>query len=227
MSTSMELDELALKVQQAFYADGLVDIFMGGILLLLAALILLVSHSAVFLVIALVIFNPIFHKSLIDKAKQRWVHPRAGYVKLKPLQESNGRDTILGLALVLTLLLGPIIVLFLLYGYAGIFLCMIWVAPVSLGLLLSIGPVIVARKYHIHRYYLFAVLPPLIGVIIPWLSLPLPSLYAAVSTTLAIETGIVGLLALLSGTVLLVRFIHRYPIEPTEQTDSEHSHALL
>jgi hypothetical protein len=216
MSTAIELDELAIKVQQAFYADGLADIFLGGILLLLAALILLISHSVIFVVISIVIFNPIFYKTLIDKAKHRWVYPRAGYVKPKPLQTPTRRDNLLGVALILTLLLGPIIALFLLQSYAGIFLWVTWLVPVSLGLLISIGPFIVARKYHIYRYYLFAILPPLIGVVIPWFNLPFPSLYAAIFATLAIQLSIVGLIALLSGTVLVLRFIYRYPTEPTD-----------
>lgn len=227
MSTSLELDELARKVQQAFYADGLADIFMGGILLLLAALILLISHSAFFIVIAIVIFNPIFFKALIDKAKHRWVYPRAGYVKPKPLQTPTRRDNLLGVALILTLLFAPILVLFVSYSYPSLIIWATWIAPVSLGLLISIGPFIVARKYHIYRYYLFAILPPLIGVIIPWLNLSFPSLYAAYFTTLAIQTSIVGLLALLSGTMLLIRFINRYPIEPTQQTDGDRTNALL
>ena len=223
----MELDELALKVQQVFYEDGLADTFMGGILLLLAALILLISHSTFFIVFAILIFNPLIYKALIDKAKQRWVYPRAGYVKPKPLHTPTRRDNLLGVALILTLLFAPILVLLASYSYPGLLIWVTWVAPVSLGLLLSIGPFIVARKYHLYRYYLFAILPPLIGVIIPWLNLSFPSLYAAYFTTLTIQTSIVGLLALISGTMLLIRFIHRYPIEPTQQTDGEHSHAHL
>lgn len=227
MSTSMKLDELALKAQQAFYADGLADIFIGGILLLVAALILLISHSVIFLVIALVIFNPIFYKALIDKAKQRWVYPRAGYVTPKPLQTPTRRDNLLGAALILTLLFGPILVLLASFSYPGLIIWVSLIAPVSLGLLFSIGPFLVARKYRIFRYYLFALLPPLIGFIIPWLNLSFPSVYAAVFTTIVIETGFVGILALLSGIVLLLRFIHRYPIEPTELAEGESINALL
>jgi hypothetical protein len=223
----MELDELALKTQQAFYADGLADIFIGGILLLLAALILLISHSVIFLLIALVIFNPIFYKALIDKAKQRWVYPRAGYVTPKPLQTPTRRDNLLGVALILTLLFGPILVLLASFSYPGLFIWVSWIVPVSLGLLFSIGPFFVARKYRIYRYYLFALLLPLIGLIVPWLNLNFPSVYAAILTTIAIETSLVGILALLSGIVLLFRFIHRYPIEPIELAEGESAHAPL
>jgi hypothetical protein len=226
MSTPTELDAVARKVQQTFYADGLADIFLGGILLLLAAVLLLVSRSIVFLVFAIVLLNPILLKALNDKAKQRWVYPRAGYVQLKPFQDPNRRDTLLGLALILALWLGPIIVLILLYSITGITLWVAWIVPISSGLLLSIGPFLVARKYQIYRYYLFAILPPLIGVIVPWLNLPFSSPYAASVTTFVIQTSIVGLLALLTGIVLLVRFIHRHPIEPTELPEGEHHHAL-
>lgn len=227
MSTSTELDELALKTQQAFYEDGLADLFLGAILLLVAALFLLISHSVIFLVFAILILNPIFLKALIDKAKQRWVYPRAGYVEPKPLHNPTRRDNLLGVALILTLLFAPILILSVLYSYTGLIIWINWVAPVSLGLLFSIGPVIVARKYHIYRYYLFAILPPLVGLIIPWLNLTFPTIYAALFTTLAIQLSIVGILALLSGTVLFLRFIHRYPIELTELSEGDSTNALL
>lgn len=220
----MELDALALKAQQSFYEDGLADIFMGGILLLVAVLILLISHFTFFLVFAIVIFNPLIYKALIDKAKQRWVYPRAGYVQPKPLHTPTRRDNLLGVALILTLLFAPILILFVSYSYPGLIIWVTWVAPVSLGLLFSIGPFIVARKYHIYRYYLFAILPPLLGLIIPWLNLSFPSIYVAYFTTLAIQLSIAGLIALLSGTVFFLRFIQRYPIE---LTDGDSTNALL
>jgi hypothetical protein len=93
--------------------------------------------------------------------------------------------------------------------------------------MISIGPFFIARKYHIRRYYLFGLLFPVIGVIVPWMNLSVPTAYAAFFTTIAIQSAVTGLLALLSGTALFLRFLHRYPIEPAEFPEGETPHAAV
>jgi len=228
MSTSTELDTLALKVQQAYYADGLADLFMGFILLGLAALFTLLAYNITFLLwLFIITLNPLIYGNLIERAKQVWVYPRAGYVKPKSYEETSTRGALLVLAVIGFLLLLTAIVLFILSGYAGLFLWLIWLAPTGFGLMVAIGPLIIARKHHLTRYYLFALLPPLVGVIIPWLHLSFPTPYAAFFTTVAIQTAIIGLLALCSGTFLFLRFLHRYPVEPIAPVEGENPHALL
>ncbi len=227
MATSTELDELALKVQQAYYEDGLADLFMGVIFLGLASFFTLLAYNITFLWVMIFTLNPLLYGVLIERAKQRWVYPRAGYVKPKASVETITLEAALVLVSIGVLLLLPAVVLFITAGYAGLFIWLIWLAPAEFGLLISIGPFIIARKYHIIRYNLFAVLPPLIGVIIPWLNLSFPNAYAAFFTTVAIQTAIIGLLALFSGAILFLRFLHRYPIEPTGPPEGENPHALV
>ncbi|MFX1404457.1 MAG: hypothetical protein ACFE9D_08310 [Promethearchaeota archaeon] len=227
MSTSTELDALALKVQQAYYEDGLADLFMAVILLGLAALLTLLAHNITFLWVMILTLNPLLYRPLIERAKQRWVYPRVGYVKPKPLEATSTRTAVLVLVSIMILLILPPVVLFIFSGYDGLFFWLIWIAPVTFSVLISIGLFIIARKYHVARYYLFAVLPPLIGILVPWLPLSFPSAYAAFFTTLAIQYAAIGLLALLFGTVLFLRFLHRYPVEHTESIEGETPHALL
>ena len=215
-----------LKVQQAYYADGLADIFMGVIFLGLASVFTLLADNITFLVFMIVLLNPLIYGVLIERAKQRWVYPRAGYVKPKPLQETSSRGALLVLVAIGVLCLLAAVVLFISSGYTGLFFWLIWLAPAGFGLMIAIGPFIIARKYHLARYYLFAILPPLIGAIIPWLHLSFPTAYAAFFTTFAIQTAVVGILALLSGTILFLRFLHQYPVEPIEPTEGENPHAL-
>jgi hypothetical protein len=226
MSTSTELDKLAHKVQQAYYEDGLADLFMGVIFLGLASFATLIAHAITFLWVMIITLNPLFYLPLIERAKQRWVYPRLGYVKHKSFQQTSTRGVLLVLVPIASILILPPVVLFLISGYAGLFFWLIWIAPPAFGLLIAIGPFFIARKYHITRYYLFAILLPLIGVIVPWLNLSFPSAYAAFFTTLAIQTAVTGLLALFSGTVLFLRFLHRYPVEATEPIEGEHPNAL-
>lgn len=227
MSTSTELDAIALKVQQAYYEDGLADLFMGVIFLGLASLFTLLAHHITFLVFMIIILNPLFYSPLIEAAKRRWVYPRSGYVKPKQLEETSTRGILLILLLIASIVIIPPVILFILSGYAGLFFWLIWIAPPGFGLLIAIGPFILARRYHLTRYYLFAILLPVIGVIVPWLNLSVPNAYAAFFTSFAIQTAIIGLLALLSGTVLFLRFLQRYPVEPTDHVEGENPHALV
>jgi len=226
MSTSKELDAIALKVQQAYYEDGLADLFMGVIFLGLASVFTLLAHNVTFLVFMIILLNPLIYSHLIEVAKRRWVYPRVGYVKPKPIEEMSTRGVLLILVLVASIVLLPPVVLFIISGYAGLFFWLIWVAPVGFGLAIAIGPFFLARRYHLARYYLFALLIPVIGVIVPWLNLTVPNAYAAFFTTFAIQTAIIGLLALFSGTVLFLQFLHRYPVEPTDPAEGENPHAL-
>ena len=226
MSTSTELDKIALKVQQAYYEDGLADLFMGVIFLGLASLFTLLAHNITFLVFMIVMLNPLLYGHLIKVAKRRWVYPRAGYVKPKPFQETSTRGVLLILVLMASILILPPVVLFIISGYAGLFFWLAWIAPFGFGLMITIGLFILAHRYHLTRYYLFAILLPVIGFIVPWLNLSFPNAYAAFFTTLAIQTAIIGLLALFSGTVLFLQFIHRYPVEPTDPAEGENLHAL-
>ncbi len=226
MSTSTELDAIALKVQQAYYEDGLADLFFGVIFLGLASVFTLLAHHITFLVFMIITLNPLFYGPLIEAAKRRWVYPRAGYVKPKPSEETSTRGVLLILVLVASVVLLPPVVLFIISSYAGLFFWLIWIAPIGFGFAIAIGPFILARRYHLTRYYLFALLLPVIGVIVPWLNLTVPNAYAAFFTTFAIQTAITGLLALFSGTVLFLQFLHRYPVEPTEPAEGENPHAL-
>lgn len=224
MSTSTELDKLALKVQQTYYQDGLADLFMSVIFLGLAATVTLLAHNITFLVFMIITLNPLFYAPLIEAAKRRWVYPRVGYVKPKAIQETSTRGVLLIIVPIASILILPPVALFIISSFAGLFFWLIWIAPIAFGLLIAIGPFFIARKYHIIRYYLFALLLPIIGIIVPWLNLSVPNAYAAFLTTLAIQTAIIGLLALFSGTVLFLQFLHRYPIEPTE---GDNPHALI
>ena len=227
MSPSTELDVIALKVQQAYYEDGLADLFMGVIFLGLASVFTLLAHHITFLVFMIITLNPLFYGALIEAAKRRWVYPRAGYVKPKPFEETSTRGVLLILVLLASIVILPPVVLFIISGYAGLFFWLIWIAPPAFGLMIAIAPFTLARRYHLNRYYLFAILLPVIGLIVPWLNLTVPNAYAAFFTTFAIQTAIIGLLALLSGTVLFLRFLQRYPVEPTDHVEGENPHALV
>ncbi|MDO8124862.1 MAG: hypothetical protein Q6364_10850 [Candidatus Hermodarchaeota archaeon] len=227
MSTSTELDAIALKVQQAYYEDGLADLFMGVIFLGLASVFTMLAYNITFLVFMLIMLNPLFYDPLIEAAKRRWVYPRAGYVKPKPFKETSTRGVLLILVLIASIVILPPVVLFIISGYAGLFFWLIWIAPVGFGLLIAIGLFFLAHRYHLTRYYLFAILLPVIGVIVPWLNLSVPNAYAAFFTTFAIQNAIIGLLALFSGTVLFLRFLHRYHVEPTDPAEGENPHARV
>lgn len=238
MESTQELDELALRVKQTYYHDGLADLFLGGFLLLFSVFFLALFEMHIIPIdtsTALIILPGVFcsfglvlgFAYLIEAAKKRWVYPRTGYVKVLPLQESTRRDNILSAVLILTILFGPLIVTVLFLGPQGLDVLVTWVIPVSLGTLLGIGPMLVARKYQLKRYYLFAVLPALMGLLVPLLITSIVSIYARLFFTLAVELATVGSLAGLSGLVLFFRFLRRYPIEPVDIQEGDTPSALL
>ncbi len=238
MDATRELDELALRVKQTYYQDGLADLFMGGFMLLFAVFLAAAWEIHTFptsLSTALIILPPTFSAFalmflfayLIEAAKKRWVYPRTGYVKLQHFEESTRRDSLLGLLLILTLLFGPLLVTVVFFGPLGLDALVCWGVPVSLGLLLGIGPMLVARQYQLKRYYVFAALPGIIGLLLPWFITSMASIYARLFFTLAIELATVGALAALSGLVLFFRFLRRYPVEPVDLQEGDAPSALL
>jgi hypothetical protein len=238
MDSTQELDELALKVKQTYYQDGLADLFMGGFMLLFAVFLAAaweIQMLPTSLSTAPVILPPIFvsfalmflFAYLIEAAKKRWVYPRTGYVKLQPVEEATRRDSILGILLILSLLFGPLIFTAVFFGPLGLDALVSWGIPVSVGLLLGIGPMVVARKYQLKRYYIFAVLPGIIGLVLPWFITSMVSIYARLFFTLAIELATVGFIAALSGLVLFFRFLRRYPVQPVDLKEGDVPSALL
>ncbi|MHA2060330.1 MAG: hypothetical protein ACW976_06110 [Candidatus Ranarchaeia archaeon] len=215
MSDSINLDEIQRRAERAFYEDGLFDIITGGILLALA--VIFVVHPS-FIVFLILILGGV--KNIGETLKERYVYPRMGYAQY-PETLSAPNPALIGL--ILTGVIGMFASFFILVWYLGATgwnLWFVWIAPLTFGCLISIGLIATAGQLQLKRYYLFGLLPIIIGILTPFIFIiPEPG-YTSLLNTVGLEMTVVGILTEIAGLWLFRRFLKRYPaanvdIEPT------------
>ena len=69
--------DLKHRIQQSVFEDGLTELMIGAYLFLLGWIIQINTYLVVFSVFLIFLMNPLF-----EKAKKRYIYPRAGFVKL-------------------------------------------------------------------------------------------------------------------------------------------------
>jgi len=203
MSHNLDLKEIERRVQHSAYQDGLLELFLGGYLLLIGGMLATESKLTPFSVFLVFLLNPLF-----ERAKSRYIYPRIGYVKF---QEEKGTDP-KGIA---TVAIGFLIVLL---GSIGLFTLAMgkergwsfwfdYFVPVFAGFMMAIGPFWLGQTYGLKRGYVLAALFPLGGILIPVLGVATG--YAAIG----FECLLVGLVILVSGVIMFTRFLRKYPAE--------------
>jgi hypothetical protein len=210
MSQNLDLKEIERRVHQSVFQDGLMEIIMGGFLLVVSALFA-ISMKLILLPSLLVIFlgNPLF-----ERLKKRYIYPRIGYVKLRPEKEADPKGIALAAIVFVVILLG-----------SGLFTLAMgkdrdwafwfkYFLPGSTGFMLAIGPFWLGETYGVRRGYVFAVLFLLSGIVIPVLGIA--SGYEAIG----FECLLVGVISLISGVIMFTRFLRKYPI-PAEGPPSK------
>ncbi|MHA2407929.1 MAG: hypothetical protein ACXACA_06130 [Candidatus Ranarchaeia archaeon] len=207
MSDSINLDEIERRAQRAFYEDGLFDIILGGYLMVLALVFVIHPSFIVFLIFIMSGF-----KSLTELLKERYVYPRMGYAEYP---ETLGAPNSAVIGLILTSVVGMFALFFILvwfFGTTGWILWFMWISPLTFGCLISTGLLVVAGQMQLKRYYLFGVLPILVGILTPFIFIiPEPG-YSSLLNTVGLEMTIVAILTEIAGLWLFARFLRRHPI---------------
>jgi hypothetical protein len=206
MSQNLDLKEIERRVHQSVFQDGLIEIMMGGFLLIAGAS-LVMEMKWIPLISLLVIFlgNP-----LLERAKRRYIYPRIGYVKLRPEREASPKGIVVAVIVFVVILLG-----------SGLFTLAMgkdrdwafwfrYFLPGSTGFMLAIGPFWLGETYGVRRGYVFAALFLLSGIAIPVLGIA--SGYEAVG----LECLVVGVISLISGVIMFIRFLRKVPVVPEE-----------
>jgi MFS family permease len=207
MSQSLDLKEVEQRVLQSVYQDGLMEIFLGGFLLMFGVLFAIRSRLASFSVLLIFLLNP-----LLERAKKRYIYPRIGYVKLRPEKQADTKGIVIVVGVLTAILLGALGVFVLAMGRErGLPLWLNHFFPAFAGFMLAIGPFWWGQTFGVRRGYVLAALFLLSGILIPVLGMATG--YEAV----ALECMLVGMVSLISGTVLFTRFLRRYP--PEEMPD--------
>ena len=203
MSQNLDLKEIERRVHQSVFQDGLMEIIMGGFLLVVSALFA-ISMELIPLISLLVIFlgNP-----LLERAKKRYIYPRIGYVKLRPEKEADPKGIAAAVIVFVVVLLGSMGLFHITMGEdRGWAFWFNYFFPGSTGFMLAIGPFWLGETYGVQRGYVFAALFLLSGIAIPVLGIA--SGYEAVG----LECLLVGVISLISGVIMFTRFLRKYPI---------------
>ncbi|MBU0493873.1 MAG: hypothetical protein KKA73_28255 [Chloroflexi bacterium] len=197
MSQPIDLKELERRAFLSYHQDGLLDIFVGFVIVLFG------SGLGSGKPWHMVVFYPVF-MLMWAGAKKAVTIPRMGYVKFGPVRVAAAQKAgvILGLALLLTVLPGSLLA----FGYIS--LPPEWLAWLAEYFLLALGVVgaglfgLAAFLLGIRRLYAYAVLTLTISVVGYLLMPSEPALFVMLA----------GGVILLVGLVLLVRFMRQYPV---------------
>jgi MFS family permease len=212
MSQNLDLREIERRVHQSVFQDGLMEIMMGGFLLVVGALFA-ISMKWILLISLLVIFlgNP-----LLERAKKRYIYPRIGYVKLRPEKEADPKGIAVAAIVFVVILLGSGLFSLAIGKDRGWAFWFKYFLPGSTGFMLAIGPFWLGETYGVRRGYVFAVLFLLSGIVIPVLGIAQG--YEAVG----FECLLVGVISLISGVIMFTRFLRKYPLPTEAVPDGNH-----
>jgi len=213
MPQNLDLKEIERRVHQSVFQDGLMEIIMGGFLLVVGASLAMDMKWGVLLISLLVIF---LGNRLLERAKKRYVYPRIGYVKLRPEKEADPKGIVVAAIVFVVILLGSGLFTLAIGKDRGWAFWFKYFLPGSTGFMLAIGPFWLGETYGVRRGYVFAALFLLSGIVIPVLGIA--SGYEAVG----FECLLVGVISLISGVIMFTRFLRKYPLPTEAVPDGNH-----
>ena len=197
MDKPRSIDSVQMKAMQATTRDGISEILLGSMLLVFGVLFYFATPLAALGALFPLVLNP-----LGKLLKRRYVYPRIGYAKV-----ATQPHAVRGIALAAVVFIAFILAA--LGGFAWIIgFYSLWLShfvPAIAGLMMAIGPWVVARTYRLARWYVFAALFVLGGICLPLFHV------ATGYTAVELESAIVGALSLLYGIGLFATFLRKYP----------------
>lgn len=202
MSTTLDLQEIEHKVQRSFYQDGLMEILVGFYLMMMG-LMVQGTMSAAFSALLLFAYKPAW-----EGLKRRFIYPRIGYVKFRPVEnvDSEGfKRSVITLAIIAVA--SPFISILILGAGPGWTFWTRRFLPFFMGFITAIGPSVAAKRLRVYRWYVFSVLCVIAGLAVPYLGLE--SIYEPIG----IQFMAIGGVALVTGLVMFVYFLVKYPVQ--------------
>ncbi len=208
MSISLDIKEIKRRANYAAFQDGLTEIFMGLFLFFYGGSLATKSLPAGVVFILVTVF---FGKKAIERIKKRYIYPRAGYVKLPEDPHATGKGIGITAVIMVVILLVVMAISMAFFGQKpGLEFFLTYIVPPASGLMLAIGPFWLGQTYGLRRGYIWAVFFILGGIAMPVFNIA--SGYEAVGL---LCTGI-GLITLITGCVMFVRFLHKFPSQEIE-----------
>ncbi len=196
------MNTLAQKIYQAACRDGLLEIFLGGYLLLVAAVLFSNPKLLVFTVFLIFLLRP-----LLERLKEKYVYARVGYVKLMDENEKEVQGIIVTTVMCFVLMVVSLVLLVIIKGHnQGRDFFMRWLFPALSAGLFTFGPAWLAKRFGLRKYYILVVLIPLLGL---FLSITgLATGYRAIGF-ISITAGI---FAIISGGIQFRSFLKDNPV---------------
>ena len=206
MEKDMDLKKIEQKVYRESVRDGLAEIFWG-IAFIAATGYFLIRGFSIFMILLVLVIIPIARKRL----KERYVYPRTGYAKLR-------EDVLKEIAGILLYMAAVFAVM----AAAFFFACDdpvnpdLWLkwAPVFFGAILTGAYLDIGRRSGNRWYYGVAVLALLSGVTLSVLE------FASLKTGIIVYLPFMGTVLILTGVVLLRRFLRDNPIAEEASNDN-------
>jgi len=196
MNEKIDLKKLEQKSWRELNQDGMTEIMMG-LMLLMFSIGPIRPTSTIF---GAVFF--IFGASALERIRKRMTYPRIGYVKLV---EEDPKSTARGMGLYFVIVLAAMtLVIAILAGGLDLDMLRTW-SPALAGFLISGGMIYAASKSGAIRYYVFLALAVGLGIAASILN---PKGYAGLTPFFLIF----GMIVLLWGSAMLLRFIRKYPM---------------
>lgn len=208
MIIKLDLKEIERRANHAAFQDGLTEIFMGLFLFFYGGT--LTTHTLVLGVVFTVV-TIFFAKPLLERIKKRYIYPRAGYVKLPEDPHTTGKGIAIAAVIMVVALLGAMAISMAVLGLKlGVNFFLTYIVPPASGFMLAIGPYWLGQTYGLFRGYIWALLFVLGGVAMPVFSIA--SGYEAVG----LLCTAVGLITLVTGTIMFIQFVRKNPAEQVE-----------
>ena len=208
MSIAIDLKEIERRANYAALQDGLMEILMGLFLFFYGGTL---ATNTLPLGTVLIVVTVFFAKPLIERIKKRYIYPRIGYVKLPGDPHTTGKGIAISAVVMVIALLGALGISMAVLGQKpGLNFFLTYIVPPASGFMLAIGPYWLGQTYGLTRGYVWAILFALGGIAMPLFGIS--SGYAAVG----LLCTVMGVLILVTGIVMFVRFIRSYPAEPLQ-----------
>ena len=201
MSTPIDLRKIEQKVFRASIQDGLTELVLGFCLAILA----LRAVSSAFILVYLA--SPLLCRPVLIALRKRFTHPRLGYVQLV---EDKPREVLGGIAAITLIFIAVLTVaLFLSGGFKDFGRCLNW-TPSLIGVLLGGMFLSFAYKSNLVRQYVFAMISVFCGLFFSIFN------FGSFVTGVSLYFLVLGILLMLSGLVLFLKFLRRCPLPAKE-----------
>lgn len=206
MKTNINWKDLERKTYRDVQQDGLGELLIGIGMILVAGIVLTPTFLKVLFYIPILLFSRIG-----EAIRRRFTYPRIGYVKFQP---ENSKKVVGGIFLIIFVLLAIMALVFTLVGDVRDFDLWLQWFPAFCGTILVGLFLDMAGKTGSGRYYVFALLSVISGFSFSLIH------FETATTGMAMYFLSMGAVLILTGGILFLWFLHKYPL-PAEEPHME------